>query len=413
MIKWMRVQNFKNLADVQAEFSPLNVIIGPNGCGKTSLLQSIDFLRAFFYPSIELYLDEKGFDYNDLPNLQTSSKSMQWELDVELPSDKDGFGAGRYHYEVSIRKSKYLGLDREILIYTSLEGEEKPLIEMSKRKPTSLTLPDSEGGRTQIVYSDINIRMPRSYMADIPDKQKERHPEIFNFVNWIKNIRYFMINPNNLRWKSRGPSEEIGQYGEFLASFLHSMKRKAPGKYEQLIKKMKRIFPSVSGIDVKGSGGMGWNEIQQLEKANRNINIKSEHMSDGVLRMLAMCTFLYSDDAPSIINIEEIENGIHPQLIREVIRMLSDLTAKKAHAPQIFITTHNPYVLDEFIDKPQQVYVMERGLPQTGAQLFRLSENKHIDVVKATYKNSLGEAWFSGLIGGTAKGSIPWESGSG
>src|SRR5580692_9579286 len=74
MITGFSIENFKSLARLpeaegnQLPFGPINVLIGPNGCGKSSLLQAIDFLRAFFRSSVELYLDEHHWEYNDLPN---------------------------------------------------------------------------------------------------------------------------------------------------------------------------------------------------------------------------------------------------------------------------------------------------------------------------------------------------------
>ena len=101
--------------------------------------------------------------------------------------------------------------------------------------------------------------------------------------------------------------------------------------------------------------------------------------------------------------LEEPENGIHPKLIEEVIQILREITLRKVSTPcQVFLTTHSPYVLDHFRDSPEDVYVMERGRPLQGATLCRLSERKDIDLVEALFGHSLGEAWFSGLIGGTS-----------
>jgi len=98
------IRNFKNLEAVPANegelipFGRVNVLIGPNGCGKSSLLQSIDFLRAFFMSSVELYLKDRGWDYSDLPNLRQTSKIIRWKLIAELGPDDSGLCAGRYHY---------------------------------------------------------------------------------------------------------------------------------------------------------------------------------------------------------------------------------------------------------------------------------------------------------------------------
>src|SRR5438874_424067 len=106
MITGLAVTNFKNLARIPAgegqlvPFGPLNVLIGPNGCGKSSLLQAIDFLRAFFRSSVEVYLQERGWDYRDLPNLRQTGKTISWEVSAELEANEHGHGAGRYGYTV-------------------------------------------------------------------------------------------------------------------------------------------------------------------------------------------------------------------------------------------------------------------------------------------------------------------------
>ena len=100
MLTGFSIRNFKNLAavpPVEGElipFGPINVLIGPNGSGKSSLLQAIDFLRAFLRSSVEVYLQERGWEANDLPNLRNTSKSIRWELTAELDADEEGCGAG-------------------------------------------------------------------------------------------------------------------------------------------------------------------------------------------------------------------------------------------------------------------------------------------------------------------------------
>jgi predicted ATPase len=126
-------------------------------------------------------------------------------------------------------------------------------------------------------------------------------------------------------------------------------------------------------------------------------------MSDGVLRLLAVTSLLYLEPIPSVVTFEEPENGAHPQLIREVVQILRDLTHRKPpNRCQVFFTTHSPYVLDEFFDHPEEVYCMDRPHPQADARLVRLSDNKQLNLAKETFGNSLGEAWATGLIGATA-----------
>ena len=74
--------------------------------------------------------------------------------------------------------------------------------------------------------------------------------------------------------------------------------------------------------------------------------------------------------------------------------------------PGLF-TTHSPYVLDEFLDHPEQVYCFDRPGPLAGATIVRLSEKKELTVARESFEQSLGEAWTSGLIGATAGMKYP------
>ena len=119
MLTGFSIRNFKNLEGIPEQdgeliqFGRLNVLIGPNGCGKSSLLQSIDFLRAFFMSSVEVYLKERGWDYSDLPNLRQTSKTVRWELTAELGPDDSGLSAGRYHYIVTLQPRATWASDRK------------------------------------------------------------------------------------------------------------------------------------------------------------------------------------------------------------------------------------------------------------------------------------------------------------
>ncbi len=131
-------------------------------------------------------------------------------------------------------------------------------------------------------------------------------------------------------------------------------------------------------------------------------------MSDGVLRLLAITTLLYTDRAPTAITLEEPENGVHPQLVREVVQILRELTQRKPpNRCQVFFTTHSPYVLDEFYDHPDEVYCLDRPKPLAGATVTRLSENKQLHNAQESFGKSLGEAWTSGLLGATAGAKLP------
>jgi len=408
MITGLSIRNFKSLALIPAdesqslEFGPLNVLIGPNGCGKSSLLQAIDFLRAFFRSSVELYLKDKGWDFRDLPNLRQSSKTIRWHVMVALGPDKDGRGAGTYAYQISVQPRRHLGIGLEGLVHCPPQGKPTVLLARRGRSCTLLNRLTGEPEKLQV------MSLPASLISRLdPGKDRERYPELLRFREWVEGFRSYLIwDPKILRSRDRGKHDEIGPSGEHLPAVLGRLRTRNRPAFDKLVRRMRRLFPTLSDISVSGGTGWGWRTIKLHESKGNGakITFNSQQMSDGVLRLLAVASLLYVDHPPNLLTFEEPENGVHPQLLREVVQILRELTER--HSPdrcQVFLTTHSPYVLDEFLDHPEEVYCMERPNPGVGTKIVRLSENKQLCLAREAFADSLGEAWASGLIGAAAR----------
>jgi predicted ATPase len=248
------------------------------------------------------------------------------------------------------------------------------------------------------------IGLPASVMSQLDEaKDRRAFPEILRFRNWIEGFRsYLMWDPKVLRRADRGKQSELGPSGEHLATLVGRLKDEKPRDYERLVRRLRRLFPNLTGLSVTGRG-WGWREIRLYEGEDPKVVYNSRQMSDGILRLLAITSLLYLDHIPSLITLEEPENGVHPQLVREVVQILREITQRKPpNRCQVFFTTHSPYVLDEFIDHPEQVYLLDRPRPLAGATVVRLSDKRELRIARETFEQSLGEAWTSGLLGSTA-----------
>ncbi len=404
MLTGFSIRNFKNLAavpPVEGELIPfgsVNVLIGPNGSGKSSLLQAIDFVRAFLRSSVEVYLQDHGWKANDLPNLRNTSKHIRWELTAELDADEEGRGAGHYHYIVTFRPRDPLDVAQELLEWTPSNGIPVSLIDRSGHR----CMLNSSISGNRIVLTMMGL--PASFMSRLDgSKRRSDFPEILRFRDWVEGFRSYLIwDPKILRRPDRGKEGELGPSGEHLAMLVGRLKDQKPRDFERLVRRLRRLFPNLTDLSVTGRG-WGWREIRLHEGDDPKVVYNSRQMSDGILRLLAITSLLYVDRIPSLITLEEPENGVHPQLVREVVQILREITQRKPpNQCQVFFTTHSPYVLDEFIDHPEQVYLLDRPKPLAGATVVRLSDKRELQVVRDAFEQSLGEAWTSGLLGSTA-----------
>jgi predicted ATPase len=99
--------------------------------------------------------------------------------------------------------------------------------------------------------------------------------------------------------------------------------------------------------------------------------------------------------------LEETDRGVHPRLLREVRDALYRLSypasfGEQREAVQIVATTHSPFLLDLFRDHPEEIVIANKRGPS--ATFERLCDRP--DVKEILREGSLGDIWFSGILGG-------------
>jgi predicted ATPase len=114
-------------------------------------------------------------------------------------------------------------------------------------------------------------------------------------------------------------------------------------------------------------------------------------MSDGTLKMFAYLLLLEDPEPPSLIGIEEPENGLYHKLLEELAREFRRHAEKSKGKIQIFLTTHSPYFVDAL--SPKQVYLMEKD-EKGHTQVKRTAD---MQAIKALEEEGipLGSLWYS------------------
>jgi predicted ATPase len=147
-----------------------------------------------------------------------------------------------------------------------------------------------------------------------------------------------MLSPELLRQRTRASEGGLGIGGESLSAFLHEIGFK---KQAEIINKLKKAYPQLLNLDAV-SLRSGLKKLHISEKyVDKDLFTETRHVSDGLLRMLAIFTQLCNDK--SFILLDEIENGINPELIEQLL----DSLVQSPH--QIPVTTHSPLILN-FLD---------------------------------------------------------------
>ena len=116
-------------------------------------------------------------------------------------------------------------------------------------------------------------------------------------------------------------------------------------KRVSILNKLSTIYPNLKQLDISTMRS-GWKQLV-VEEQFGNIALKTEarHIADGILRMLAIFAQLSKETKEqSFLLLDEIENGINPELIEFLVDSLVE------SSPQVLVTTHSPMVLNYLED---------------------------------------------------------------
>ena len=118
----------------------------------------------------------------------------------------------------------------------------------------------------------------------------------------------------------------------------------------------------------------------------------AHHLSDGLLRFIALTAVLLQPDIPTrprLVVIDEPELGLHPA----AIQLLSTLVQRASAHTQVLISTQSPALVDHF--DPDQIIVAERT--ERGSEFNRLDPEALAEWMS---EYSLGELWEKNVFGG-------------
>ncbi len=182
--------------------------------------------------------------------------------------------------------------------------------------------------------------------------------------------------------------------GYGLATVLENMILSQGELFSSLVDRTQAIVPTFDGLRVKrakvnanGNSVIGSELVVGMKQAP---DLPASAVSDGTLMTLGLLTMLMTDPSESagssLVLIDELERGLHPRALLELVNQLRRLTAELGI--QILATSHSPYLVDAL--RPEEVRLT--GLLEDGtATICNLTD--HPDFERWKEEMSPGEFW--------------------
>lgn len=319
MITGFSIHGFKSLAKFNLSgIENFTCLVGLNGAGKSSILQSLDFASHLIRGDVDNWLTKRGWSISDLHSKLSSQSNIIVAFTFLL-------GDGERYTWIA-------GFNR-----TSLTCSSERVI----KHPGQQLMFQVLRGRYSVRDAPLT-KIDFNYMGSILSSLKDEvlSPELVEIRNIMLNIRSLeLLSPHLMRYSLRDAASDIGVGGEKLSPFLYSIKGE---QRENLLRLLRRFYPAVIDFKVKQERA-GWKKLYIIEEFNGElIETESKHVNDGLLRILAILA--QTGSGKSILLFDEIENGVNPEIIERLVDVLQNT------GQQVLVTTHSPMILNYLAD---------------------------------------------------------------
>lgn len=361
----IQVKGYKSLADVTLDLHPLTVMIGPNGCGKTSLLEVFQLLVE----AAQQRLEKALVDLGGLDVVLTHTPDAEAKLEIAITVDNV---SSRFREPQTYR----CVLQPRPVGYTVSEdswesqnkrprlpeyGGPKPITELRR----ILSLWDSESV----------LRLGESPLT-----------ETAYFSPLDVDVRAPIRLPQALT-----PVTNPGVHGETLFSALYNLRESKTSRSvnTRIEETLKLAFPDFDRFELPVVGA-GQITLTWYEKG-LTIPLYPNQLSEGTLRFLWLTTLLLSPDPPPLILIDEPEVSLHPELQKILAALLQDASART----QIIVATHSPELIRWL--PPDEVVVIDKI---DGRSQFTWASDPALDLEAWLKEYTLADLWYMGNLGG-------------
>jgi predicted ATPase len=251
---------------------------------------------------------------------------------------------------------------------------------------------ETVGGEEDRAQEDVELTDLRQLGIATLGTLKE-HPRIKRFRDFLKGWYLSYFHPDAARSiPSSGAQRHLNIHGDNIGNVVQYMEREHKERFQAILDRIASKIPGIQSI--KTSVTQDKRVLLQFNDGAFADPFYAGQMSDGTLKIFAYLLLMEDPDPPPFICIEEPENGLYHRLLDSLANELRRHATGKKNAPQIFVTTHQPYFVDAL--SPNEVWVLEKG-KDGFSTITRVSE---LELVRNLVAEGLplGGLWYSDYL---------------
>lgn len=386
-LKEISFGNFKSLYNVSFEPGKVNVFIGANGSGKSTILEAIGLLSAAMTDRVDANsLQRKGVRLSASSLYKSSFKGQRARPTIDLSLEwEEEEGTATFRYDVHLTTPT----DSDYWKYHS-----EAFAQNGERK----------WGR-----SNASQKQGNNYIGFF---LIDENPELMNGRGIAKIFsNYGIFQPNTLTLRGTVPDPNqmspIGLNGGRLAEALQDIIKEEDGDIRFGSLYMDDVLEMIDwasdiSIDIPKKTSINSNiptTRQVIEFSDRFMKNTAKFTgydaSEGALYVLFMLCLAMHPQAPSVFAVDSFDHALNPRLAKKITQVFCEqIIENKKH---VFLTTHNPLVLDGLDLGNDDIRLFAVDRDKNGyAQIKRIQVSE--ELIKEG--QPLSRLWINGRLGG-------------
>lgn len=320
MIQNVRFAGLKSLLDVRVDLERFTVLVGPNGCGKSTVLDGI-----------ELAVEATRWDAA-LPNIFSRAGEL-----IKAQ------GADRLRTQIS-----------SVPLVLEAGGTEGNMFRLTVAPGPAIRW--YEGTTLEAVTPKGAFTV--GYSTSPSERQAFGEHLVASF-NW--RAQRLALMPRAIAARSDVMVNELRFDGYGLPTVLRDLAANHPDVYKVLLDDMSKTIQHFRGVKwtkairTPDDPALSPTPLATLHLVMTNGTIPASDCSDGTLLALATLTAIHHPDLPGLVLIDDVDHGLHLGAQYQLMQAIRRKMESRAEL-QVICTTHSPVLVDAF--EPGEVRVM-------------------------------------------------------
>ncbi len=366
MLERVILQGYKSIREAEITLTPVNVLIGANGAGKSNFISLFQFMNRVMNQGMQRYVAQAG----GADQLLHYGRKVTERLHVELWFRTGKNFANGYACSLIPTDEDQLIFEEEKVFFHNRDSYPRPYVSQSSQKIHNETLL-AEWKRRKDRVSYYVLKALRSWQ-----------------------LYHFHDTSESAKVKQTGDIHDnlfLRPDASNLAAYLYLLRETETDYYANIVDTIRMVAPFFGDFILRPSPFNPEKIRLEWQERGSDMLFGPHALSDGTLRFICLTTLFLQPPSrlPATIILDEPELGLHPY----AIHLLANMVRSISQHTQVILATQSVTLVNQF--SPEDILVVERA---EGESTFRRLSGAEMAAWLEDY--GLGDLWEKNLLGG-------------